>query len=92
MKKLFAYFLPVLILSFVLCGCGRNRTDDNTVVNTPVVTPMVTLNPSPSMMPDLNDGEVTDKDGIITDKEADGSGDNASVVSPVPSPSASTNP
>ena len=91
MKRLFVYFLPVLVLSFALCGCGRNDVNDNAAVNTPVVTPMITLDPSPSMMPDLNDGEVKDEDGIIEDKDT-GSTNNTTSATATPGPSASMTP
>lgn len=90
MKKYFAYLLSVLVLSIALCGCGRNDVNDNTVVNTPVVTPMITLDPSPSMMPDVNDGEVKDEDGIIEDKDT-GKNDTTTATS-TPAPTATVNP
>lgn len=90
MKKYFAYSLSVLVLSIALCGCGRNNVNDNTVVNTPVVTPMITLDPSPSMIPDMNNGEVKDEDGIIEDKDT--GNNNSTGATSTPAPTTTVNP
>ena len=98
MKKFFAYFLAVSVFSLALCGCGRDRVEEDNVINTPVVTPMITLaptsspSPSPSMMPDKNDGEVNDKNGIIEENDNDTTKDDSVPSTVTPAPSASTKP
>ena len=72
MKKAMVYICALsLALSALLAGCGEtHRTDDGAAAPTP--TPEGTVLPE-SMMPDAADGEVRDRDGIITE------GDNGNV-------------
>lgn len=92
MKKIFAYFLPVFIFSFMLCGCGRDKvTEDDTVINTPVISPVITVSPSvspsvkpsSSMIPEIEDGNVNDTDGIISEND-NGTLNNSTTSSPKP--------
>ena len=96
MKKIFAYFLPVLVLSMLLCGCGRNKVKDEVVVTTPTPTPTVTVAPSASMMPEIENGIVEDSNGIIGDESIVDKENDKITVSPdpslSPSPSATTKP
>ena len=94
MKKIFAYFLPVIVFSVFLCACGRDRVDDNTVLNTPVVSPTITMTPSasPSMVPDMSNGDVNDTDGIITESDNGNSTGNLVPGTSSPAPSASAKP
>ena len=90
MKKYFVYFITVLALSIALCGCGRDKVNDNSIVISPTVSPATTIEPSESIMPELEDGAVNDEDGIIEDK------DNGNATKPaestVPAPSATVKP
>ena len=63
MKKTMIYILALtLAFSTLLAGCGEMR-DDKTP---PAETPQATILPE-TMMPDPADGEVRDRDGIITE-------------------------
>lgn len=69
MKKSFSYVMIAAMLCLALCGCGnQNSGRDDMVVGTPVVpemTPLVTPMPTP----DVEDGIVEDKDGMIEDND-----------------------
>lgn len=66
MKKTMIYILALtLAFSTLLAGCGEMR-DDKTP---PAETPQATILPE-TMMPDPADGEVRDRDGIITDGDS----------------------
>ena len=94
MKKTIAALLPVFALCFALSGCMRDNANNSTMVS-PDITPMVTLSPSASMMPEKEDGMVTDENGTIGDKEKDNTVDyEGAAPSPNPSgtPSASPSP
>ncbi len=74
MKKTMIYILALtLAFSTLLAGCGEVR-DDKTP---PAETPQATILPE-TMMPDPADGEVRDRDGIITD------GNNGNVSGELP--------
>ena len=60
MKKAIVYIFAALIALNALAGCGMEG-DRNTTTN-PSATPVVTT-------PDVNNGIVDDKDGIITDDD-----------------------
>ena len=71
MKKAMVYICALsLALSALLAGCGETRRTDSNVA-TPTPTPEVTLLPE-SMMPDAADGQVRDRDGIITEGDNGG--------------------
>jgi len=72
MKKAMMYICALtLAFSALLSGCGEiSRPDGGAAA--PTATPEVTVLPE-SMMPDAADGEVRDRDGIITDGDT-GSG------------------
>ena len=71
MKKAMVYVLALtLAFSVLLAGCGETRgTDDRTTA--PSATPQQTMIPD-TTMPDPRDGEVRDRDGIITDGDTGG--------------------
>ena len=64
MKKLTATLLAVVLLCSLLAGCGNRNMEDGTVAG-PSGSPII----SPSMTPDLEDGIVDDRDGLIGDEE-----------------------
>ena len=72
MKKAMIYICALtLAFSALLSGCGEiSRPDGGAAA--PTATPEVTVLPE-SMMPDVADGEVRDRDGIITEGDT-GSG------------------
>ena len=66
MKKAMVYICALtLAFSALLSGCGEMRRTDGGTTQ-PTATPDVTVLPE-SMMPDVADGEVRDRDGIITE-------------------------
>lgn len=69
MRKTIVLMLCAAMLCVCLCGCGnRDQGNNDMVIGTPVVpemTPMV----SPIITPDVEDGYVDDRDGIIEDKD-----------------------
>ena len=72
MKKAMVYICALsLALSALLAGCGETRRTDGGAA-TPTPAPEVTVLPE-NMMPEVADGEVRDRDGIITDGDT-GSG------------------
>ncbi len=76
MKKAMIYILAfTLAFSTLLTGCGEIRGRDDK--NAPAETPEATILPE-TMMPDPADGEVRDRDGIITE------GDSGSVSGETP--------
>lgn len=65
MKKTMVYILALsMAFSALLSGCGENK--NNRPNTTPTVNPTATNAPA-TMMPDPEDGNVNDNDGIITD-------------------------
>lgn len=69
MKKAMIHIALVLALSFSLCGCG-NAKEKNDLVDNPVPTtlPSPTVTVTPMITPDVDNGVVTDGDGVIDDK------------------------
>ena len=66
MKKAMVYLLALtLAFSTMLAGCGEMR-GTNTDTDRPAGTPAPTVLPE-TATPDPADGEVRDRDGIITD-------------------------
>ncbi len=67
MKKLILLALALVLSCLVLCGCGGLRGE------TPMQTQMPTMDLmpeiSPVLTPDMDDGLVTDRDGLIEDRE-----------------------
>ena len=94
MKKIFACFLPILVFSLILCGCGRNKVKDEIIITSPTPAPTVTVAPSASMMPEIENGIVDDSNGIIGDESLADKGNDKVTVSPAvsPSPSATIKP
>ena len=72
MKKSFAYLAAILLLLLCLSGCG-NSNMDNTIGVSPVPTAMPSA--SPYVSPDVDDGVVNDRDGIIEDRDTGGAFD-----------------
>lgn len=72
MKKSFAYLAAILLLLLCLSGCG-NSNMDNTIGVSPVPTAMPSA--SPYVSPDVNDGVVNDRDGIIEDRDTGSAND-----------------
>ena len=74
MKKAMIYICALtLAFSALLAGCGETRRTDGDAAK-PTATPKLTILPE-TMMPDVEDGEVRDRDGIITDNDS-GNGSN----------------
>ena len=82
MKKAMVYMIALtLAFSTMLAGCGEMRgTDKGTPTPTPTISPDVTF-PTETMMPNPEDGEVRDRDGIITDGDS-GAGTGGTVTQP----------
>lgn len=72
MKKSFAYLAAVLLFVLCLSGCGNSSMDNTTGVS-PVPTAMPSASPYAS--PNVNDGVVKDRDGIIEDRDTGGAYD-----------------
>lgn len=100
MKKVFACVICVVLLCTVLAACGDNRADNDRILND---MPAATAQVSPDLSPDIEDGIVNDKDGMIDDNDTIGNGSaagndsdvgngtaagNGSAVSPSPAVSA----
>lgn len=77
MKKSFAYLAAVLLFVLCLSGCG-NSNMDNTVGVSPVPTAMPSASPYAS--PNVNDGVVKDRDGIIEDRDTGGAYDDNDIL------------
>lgn len=77
MKKSFAYLAAILLLLLCLSGCG-NSNMDNTVGVSPVPTAMPSASPYAS--PNVNDGVVKDRDGIIEDRDTGGAYDDKDIL------------
>lgn len=62
MKRKFVYILLSMIIAAALCACGDTAMDSEvTVTNTPSMTN------APIVTPRVDDGIVTDNDGVIED-------------------------
>ena len=71
MKKTMVFALAAcLAVSAFLTGCGDKTGDKD--VKDPAHSPGITDNKGDDMMPDVNDGIVTDDDGIIDDRDPAG--------------------
>ena len=80
MKRSFCFVLSFAAAVSLLCGCGMYRTDGGVVVETPYVSPVIEPSMTPIISPDVEDGIVNDRDGIIEDDTEDrgtGSADSA---------------
>ena len=62
MKKAIVYIFAALIALNALAGCGMEGDRNNNTTVNPSATPIVTT-------PDVNNGIVGDRDGIITDDD-----------------------
>lgn len=92
MKKSIINIAFTLALSALLCGCGADRTVDGTVGDATVsASPMPTV--TPMVTPNVDNGIVGDKDGVIDD--TDGAAASPAVTddaAKLPSPNVSTMP
>ena len=62
MKKFTACVLILVFVSALLVGCGdMNRDGEMDVIETPIISPIIT--------PDVEDGIVDDRDGLIRDND-----------------------
>ena len=77
MKKSFAYLAAVLLFVLCLSGCGNSSMDNTTGVS-PVPTAMPSASPYAS--PNVNDGVVKDRDGIIEDRDTGGAYDDNDIL------------
>ena len=77
MKKSFAYLAAVLLFVLCLSGCGNSSIDNTTGVS-PVPTAMPSASPYAS--PNVNDGVVKDRDGIIEDRDTGGAYDDNDIL------------
>lgn len=77
MKRSFAYLTAILLLLLCLSGCGNSNMDNTTRVS-PVPTAMPSASPYAS--PNVNDGVVKDRDGIIEDRDTGGVNDDNNGV------------
>lgn len=67
MKKTIVHTMLMLALAFSLCGCS-NAKDDGKIDNvTSTIIPSPTATVMPTVSPDVDNGIVTDEDGIIDD-------------------------
>ncbi len=92
-KKLFCLAFA-LLLGLTAAGCGMDRTDERPAGGVEILPES-----SPIVTPDMSDGEVRDRDGVIGNGEQGGSKPSPSAspmpsVSPMPTtaPSASPKP
>lgn len=68
MKKAIIHIVLVLALAFSLCGCGNAKDKNNLVDNAvPTALPSPTVTVTPMITPDVDNGVVTDGDGVIDD-------------------------
>ncbi len=68
MKKAIIHIALVLALAFSLCGCGNAKDKNDLVDNTvPTALPSPTVTVTPMITPDVDNGVVTDGDGVIDD-------------------------
>lgn len=90
MKKSIINIAFTLALSALLCGCGADRTVDDATVS---ASPMPTVTVTPMVTPNVDNGIVGDKDGVIDD--TDGAAASPAVTddaAKLPSPDVSTMP
>ena len=75
MKNIISCVMGVALAALLLCGCGMDRMDNETlVVETPYVSPSMAPSASPMVTPDIEDGIVDDRDGIIEEERDKRSG------------------
>ena len=88
MKRLILLALALVFACLALCGCGGIRNDMS--AQKPSVTMDLIPEPSPVITPDLDDGVVTDRDGVIEEREPGASA--APTLRPSASPTVSAKP
>lgn len=82
MKKKSIMTVFILLFCLSLCACGMDRQTGRPADGMDILPET-----SPMVSPDLNEGNVTDKDGIIGDRDTA-----APSASPMPSTTASPSP
>lgn len=82
MKKKSIMIVFILLFCLSLCACGMDRQTGRPADGMDILPET-----SPMVSPDWNDGNVTDKDGIIGDRDTA-----APSASPMPSMTASPSP
>ena len=87
MKRLILLALALVMSCLVLCGCGLR---DETPLRTPMPTMDLVPEISPVQTPDVDDGLVKDRDGIIEDREPGTSA--APSIRPSASPAVTAKP
>lgn len=94
MKKSIINIAFALALSALLCGCGADRTVDGTAGDAAAsASPMPAVTATPMVTPNVDNGIVEDKDGVIDD--TDGAAASPAVTddaAKLPSPDVSTVP
>ena len=94
MKKSIINIVFALALSALLCGCGADRTVDGTAGDAAAsASPMPAVTATPMVTPNVDNGIVEDKDGVIDD--TDGAAASPAVTddaAKLPSPDVSTVP
>ena len=70
MKRHVLYSAMAVVMCMLLCGCGNDRIDNEApIIETPAVSPVIEPSVSPLATPDVEDGIVDDRDGIIEDEK-----------------------
>ena len=85
MKKSIAIVCAFALICAVLCGCGEMRADGKPAYESPAPAVTVTPEITPMPTPDVNDGIVKDKDGVIEDRDT-GSAGTGGTAAPTASP------
>ena len=88
MKKITVCVLILAAVSVLLCACGdMDRNGQNDMIEVPAASPVI----SPIITPNVEDGVVEDRDGLI--RENDGKEPNAVAGTQIPgSPTPTTQP
>ena len=77
MKKFAAYLILALVLATSLCACGNDSMIDDGVslpdnnITVPTASPAITqgLDDNPLATPNMDDGIVNDRDGLIEEED-----------------------
>ena len=84
MKKRFRCIFFAVLIAAVLCGCGAMRGNNGTNNGDMDILPDV----SPMILPDMDEGVVTDHDGIIGNGGQGADNGTQTGMNPSPSPEA----
>ena len=96
MKKFAAYLILALVLATALCACGNDSMIDDGValpdnnITVPTASPVITqgLDDNPLATPNMDDGIVNDRDGIIEEEDNALAGDSANTPAASKAPGA----